>query len=62
MIANPAVAMRALSRPMMSNEISVTVATATPNTMGNKEKYTSQLCLTPNKILVRNTVNRGMEA
>ena len=38
MIAKPAVAMRALSSPTMSKEISVRVATATPSTMGRREQ------------------------
>ena len=38
MTAKPPVAERALRRPMMSKEISVTVATATPRTIGRRER------------------------
>lgn len=59
---NPIVEMSALIRPTISNEISVTVATATPVMMGNRLRYTSVGCFSPKKTRVRTTVNSGIVA
>lgn len=58
----PMVEMRALIRPSMSNEISVTVAIATPVMIGSRLRYTSVGCFSPKKRRVRTTVNSGIVA
>lgn len=61
-IEKPMVEMRALIRPSMSNEISVTVAIATPVMIGSRLRYTSVGCFSPKKRRVRTTVNSGIVA
>lgn len=58
----PIVEIRALIRPIMSKEISVTVAMPTPVMMGSRLRYTSVGCFSPKKRRVRMTVNSGMVA
>jgi len=58
----PIVEMRALIRPIMSKEISVTVAIPTPVMMGSRLRYTSVGCFSPKKMRVSTTVNSGIVA
>lgn len=58
----PIVEMRALIRPIISKEISVTVAIPTPVIMGSRLRYTSVGCFSPKKTRVRTTVNSGIVA
>ena len=62
MMLNPAVAISAELSPKMSKDTSVTVAIATPVTIGSNERYTFQLCLSPISILEITTVKNGIVA
>lgn len=59
---NPIVDNKAETKPIMSKDISVTVAIATPKIMGIKLKYTNCGCRSPNNTLVKITVNKGIVA
>ena len=62
MMLNPAVAINAELNPKTSKDTSVTVAIATPVTIGSNERYTFQLCLSPISIRDITTVKNGIVA
>lgn len=59
---NAMVDAKALNRPIILKLSSVSVATATPTTIGTKLRYTFQVCFSLRIILEKNTVKKGIVA
>ena len=62
MTLNPAVAINAEPSPIISKDTSVTVAIPTPIIIGNRERYTLELYVSPINILDIITVKNGIVA